>query len=171
MMAAGGAGPRTSADVSPLVPLRDDGGVDWPRSWVGGWVAPDGKTVELAVDGPRISVTVRPGPGREPYRSAELLEGGTVPIRNLEARCARDDKGIRHLEVEAGTPTLGPTYRLYPAAVDADGRRHPAADDVPVERIVLLPATSIGLYDDWDDDFGVPWAYPLEPLRRRPARV
>ncbi|GAA5190320.1 hypothetical protein GCM10023322_45180 [Rugosimonospora acidiphila] len=109
-------------------------------------------------------MTARPGPGQAPYRSAQLLDDGTKPIEDLPARCDTDQRGHRYLEVEAGTVNLGPTYRLYAAREEADELRG-AADDLPVERLVLVPEIVMGLYDDYDDDLGVPWAYPLRPLR------
>jgi hypothetical protein len=92
-----------------------------------------------------------------------LLGGGTAVIEDLPARCDIDEKGRRYLEVEAGTPELGPTCRLYPSIEDDSGMR-PAGDDVAVEHLVLVPNTSIGRYDDWEDDQGVPWAYPMHWL-------
>jgi hypothetical protein len=135
---------------------------EWPRSWVGTWVAPDAKTVAVAWCGSGVTVTVSPGPGREPYASAPLLGGGTKPIANLPAQCGVDGQARWYLEVEAGTPDLGPTYHLY-ATVDGERAADPGT---PVERVVLAPAVRMGLYDDYDDDLGVPWAYPLRPFTR-----
>jgi hypothetical protein len=36
----------------------------------------------------------------------------------------------------------------------------------PADHLVLVPNIAIGLFDDFDDDLGVPWAYPLDRLRR-----
>ena len=47
--------------------------------------------------------------------------------------------------VEAGTPGLGPTYEL-----------------TEVEDL-LIPTVRMGLY--FDEDFGVPWAFPISPGR------
>ena len=71
-----------------------------------------------------------------------------------------DEHGRRYLEVEAGTAGLGPTYRLALATRDSEGQLMPAGDDVPADALILLPTLSIGLYDDRDDDIGVPWALP-----------
>ena len=91
-------------------------------------------------------------------------------IRDLEATCAVDAKGRKYLEVEAGTEGIGPLYRLYAgrAVPDREGVR-PAGDDLDPEQVVLVPQCLVGLYDDYEDDLGVPWAYPLQPLER-PAR-
>jgi hypothetical protein len=139
----------------------------WPASWVGTWVAADGKTVRLVRTDEGITVTVAPGPGRAPYRSAPLLRGGIRRIERRPGSCWIDDRERRYLEIEAGTRGLGPTYRLYPAVQDGEHLRH-AGIDTAVDLLLLLPNTGIGLYDDWEDDLGVPWAYPLRPLRRTP---
>lgn len=142
----------------------------WPPAWVGSWTAADGKTVEIRRSGHRVLVTVSPHPEAPPYTSAELLRGGTKLIRDLEATCAVDAKGRKYLEVEAGTEGIGPSYRLYAgrAVPDREGVR-PAGDDLDPEQVVLAPQCLVGLYDDYEDDLGVPWAYPLQPLER-PAR-
>ncbi|MBF9132118.1 hypothetical protein I0C86_24640 [Plantactinospora sp. S1510] len=138
----------------------------WSTSWTGTWVAADAKTVRLSHGDCGITVTVSPGPDQPPYRSAPLLDGGTKRIENLPTSLLVDEAGRQCLEVEAGVPGLGPTYRLYAAVRDAAGLSI-ARGDVAVDRIVLIPNTAIGLYDDFDDDLGVPWAYPLSPLRWR----
>lgn len=53
------------------------------------------------------------------------------------------------LSVELGKPDLGPTYQL----------EHDGWDS-------LRPAVARGMYHDWEDDFGVPWAFPLSVFRR-----
>ena len=135
---------------------------------MGTWVADDGKTVVITPHGRGFTVTVRPGPGLDPCTSAELLDGGTKLIEDLPAQCHLRDGRVRYLEIEAGTPGLGPTYRLYATVQPPQGPR-PAKPWIPARRIVLVPSPSIGLYDDWDDDLGVPWAYPLLPLTRQTA--
>lgn len=51
------------------------------------------------------------------------------------------------LIVELGDEGVGPTLQLnYKRAKEKD---------------VLLPTVLCGLYDDWEEDFGVPWVFPL----------
>ena len=121
--------------------------------------------VTIEQDSDAVLVTVRPGVGQAAYTSASLLDGSTKPIERIAAACHIDQHGLRYLEVEAGTPELGPTYRLH-AVIDTGGQRRPAAYDVPGDQLVLVPNTLIGLYDDFEDDLGVWWAYPLLPLQR-----
>lgn len=140
----------------------------WPLTWVGMWRASLGKTVVIdLVDGAPV-VTVAPGPGEDPYLSEELLDGSRKLIQCLPAATVIDDDGGINLEIEAGEPGLGPTYRLL--AVMPDGDLVQRADHLaPAHRVVLLPSVGLGLYDDFDDDVGVPWAYPLDPLL--PVRI
>ena len=139
-------------------------GADWPKGWTGRWSAADGKTVLVERLKGRLLVTVSPTRDGRPYTSAELLGGGTKSIERLPATCLLDPEGRRCLEIEAGTESLGPTYRLYAALDDVAGRRR-APTDTPRADLVLIPNTSIGLYDDYEDDLGVPWALPLEAMR------
>lgn len=124
----------------------------------------NGKTVTVRRMNDSYKVTVAPGVAGPPYSSAELLGGGTKDIEDLPGVCHQDEELRMYLEIEAGTPGLGPTYRLYAATEDDDLSLKPC-DSGPVDELVLVPITSIGLYDDYDDDLGVPWAYPLERLR------
>jgi hypothetical protein len=122
------------------------------ESLTGWWVAADGKAVLVEHINRRILITVAPAREGPCYRSAELLGGGHADVRRLEA-ISGDADGTPFLQVEAGTPGLGPTYRLDVGA-DDEGAVH------------LVPHVGMGLYDDYDDDLGVPWAFPLLPLLR-----
>lgn len=53
--------------------------------------------------------------------------------------------------IEAGMVGIGPTVELR----DTGG--------------ALVPRVSMGLYDDYEDDLGVPWAFPLGPYGRARA--
>ena len=44
--------------------------------------------------------------------------------------------------------------------------RRPAEGDA-AER--LVPEVQCGLYDDWEEDFGVPWVFPLSIFLRSPS--
>jgi hypothetical protein len=75
---------------------------------------------------------------------SQLDQGSWFPVDERDATAEGDA-----LTIEAGVVGLGPTYRLRRAENDR-----------------LLPSVGMGLYDDYDDDLGVPWAFPLEPYRR-----
>jgi hypothetical protein len=117
----------------------------------GWWVAADGKAVLIEHVDDQLLITVAPTRDAPAYRSAELLGGGHADIRRLPAEVGGTDD-VPFLQVEAGTPGLGPTYRLHVVT-------EPAGD------VLLVPNVGMGLYDDYDDDLGVPWAFPLLPLR------
>jgi hypothetical protein len=133
---------------------------------VGWWVAEDGKAVLVeAGRGGVLLVSVAPALGAEPYRSAELLYGGTKAIQRLAAT-ARTEDGVHYLQIEAGTEAYGPTYLLYP--VERANRLWKAVDATSpeVRPAALYPNVHVGLYDEFDGDLGAPWAFPLLPLIR-----
>ncbi|MGH3738541.1 MAG: hypothetical protein ACRDT6_23470 [Micromonosporaceae bacterium] len=138
-------------------------------SWstlLGWWVADDGKTVLLEQIGcESLVVTVAPERGAESYVGAELLGGGLKRIERVRAQPQRTKRGHWYLEIEAGTDAVGPTYRLYPAQ-GGHGTWQPVSQVIAGAVSALLPEVHIGLYDDWEDDLGVPWAFPLLPLMR-----
>ena len=76
------------------------------------------------------------------YVMRSLLNFRKSPSRDMPAAMADE-----LLVVELGTPGLGPTLALGLAGDPG--------------RPVLVPRIDMGLYDDWEDDFGVPWALPL----------
>lgn len=143
-------------------------GTLWPPRWHGTWHAEDGKSVSVERDGQQVLVTVRPSPRAAPYLSAELLGGGRRSVLRLPA-VAEVDRGHLRLSVEAGTEDLGPRYHLRPAVGRADGTLTRPTGAEPPSDLVLVPEVTMGMYDDWDDDLGVPWAFPLAPLRWDPS--
>lgn len=139
-------------------------------SLLGWWVADDDKAVLIestdceATLG-SLLVSVHPALGAEPYQSAELLDGRTNRIERLVAT-PRTEAGVRYLRVEAGTESYGPTYHLYPVTRTSDGWQPVDVTLRQATPAALLPNVKIGLYDDFDDDLGAPWAFPLLPLMR-----
>ena len=60
---------------------------------------------------------------------------------------------IEHgLQVELGEEGLGPTLELKLVTVNNNE--------------FLEPSVVMGLYDDYEDDFGVPWVFPLTYFKR-----
>jgi len=90
----------------------------------------------------RLSVSCL-GPNRKPI-TRRLLDGES-PSLEMPARLDGE-----RLEVELGMPGLGPTLCL--TYLDGPPR--------------LVPEVRMGLYDDWEDDFGVPWLFPLSTYRK-----
>ena len=96
--------------------------------------------------------------------TATLLDGSRKTVRRLPGLAELDDEGRLRLSVEAGTEGSGPCYHLYPAVRREDGARARPTGDEPPRTLELLPVVMFGLYDDWEDDLGVPWAFPLSTL-------
>jgi hypothetical protein len=70
----------------------------------------------------------------------------------LKGWICHDEPAGEYLKVEAGKLGIagaGPTLDLRPLTSDT-----------------LLPSVSMGLYDDWEDDLGIPWALPLSSYHR-----
>jgi hypothetical protein len=130
------------------------------RPFLGLWIDTQGRALFVKRVGDGVRVSVAPGITAAPYKQSGLVFD--FPTNDLEARLSKQQS--QTLEVEAGSPGLGPTYRLERTSSgnrDGNPRRFPETSG---DR--LLPSVHMGLYDDYDDDFGVPWAFPLEPYRR-----
>jgi hypothetical protein len=65
-----------------------------------------------------------------------------------------DDK----LMIELGYPGVGPYLEL---SVEWNEQGEP---------LRLIPRVCTGLYDDWEQDFGVPWIFPLSPYELQAQR-
>jgi len=71
----------------------------------------------------------------------------------LKAWVFNEGTSMEYLVVEAGILGgigVGPTLKLKPIAIHE-----------------LMPKISMGLYDDWEDDLGLPWALPLSVYLRQ----
>lgn len=127
----------------------------FPAAWLGRWSTDDGRRLSIERDGGDLRVRVQlPG---------DDAAGPAMEAHWLELRTNR-----WVLRVEVGSPDgmagLGPTYNL---SFEADGRAADAGD--ALDSIVALPEVGMGMYDDFDDDLGVPWAPPLSPWRADPS--
>jgi hypothetical protein len=73
--------------------------------------------------------------------------------QELKAWITDGKSSPEYLIVEAGklgVVGLGPTLELRPLSNNE-----------------LKPNVSMGLYDDWEDDLGLPWAFPLSVYKRQ----
>ncbi len=112
------------------------------------WIDAAGRFLQVRVLARgRFSVSCL-GPDKKPF-ARRLLEGES-PSLDMAAYL----EGER-LVVELGTPGLGPTLCLA------------YSDEAGPPR--LVPDVRMGLYDDWENDFGVGWLFPLSSFRK-PAR-
>lgn len=134
----------------------------FPDHWLGHWVAPDGRVLQIERSGDALHVTLRQAEGARPFSKP--------PADRLPARWMDLGEQGRGLRVEVGAGEglagLGPTYDLF--FVHDDDRPATATD--PLAEIHAEPNVVMGLYDDFEDDFGVPWAMPLQRWEPRPSR-
>jgi hypothetical protein len=134
-----------------------------PVTWLGAWT--DGiRILTLRLDDRgdiKVSITDRNG---VPYRIDDTgLNLPNPQTVDLQSKLIYDDADQVYLQVEAGSPGIGPTYKLYFA--QKDGERLATADD-SIEDIRIHPTIGVGFYDEWEDDLGVPWALPLVAYKK-----
>ncbi len=137
------------------------------KDFLGLWLAGDGKAVYIEKRLSDYSVTVKPSIDEDCYLRPHLYVPRVRTFR-MKACWNKTEKEFPFLQVEAGAEDIGPTYHLVFAVKKSEGEEPPyrlAMPDDDLENIVALPETQIGLYDDWEDDLGVPWALPLLPLK------
>ena len=135
-----------------------------PASWCGTWKDNNGK--QLIIESSKhafyiISILDKTG---SPFE-IELLGNSKKETRNLTAQFSVDSNDNPILQVEAGTNEIGPTYDLYFLTLrNQELKLAKNSDDL--ENIIIKPNVGMGLYDDWEDDLGVPWAFPLEDFKK-----
>lgn len=137
-----------------------------PTHWCGLWTDKNGK--QLIIESAKhhfYSVTVL-DPGNNPFQINLLGDEKKVTLE-LKGQFCKDLDGNLMLQVEAGTEGIGPTYRLY-FLVAKDQSFRPAKNTDEIKKIIIRPTIGIGLYDDYEDDLGVPWAFPLEDFKKKP---
>lgn len=136
-----------------------------PAQWCGLWVDTSGKQLVLQQHSGHYAVTVADNTGT-PF-CIHLLGDATKNTTELLGRLATDTKGIPMLQVEAGENGIGPTYNLYFVAVEHDGTLRLAHNSDDISSVHIIPDVGMGLYHDWEDDLGVPWAFPLHSFTKR----
>ena len=125
------------------------------QDYAGLWLDEHGRVLDIVPGNEtEAAVTIAPSLEQSCYRCDGLL--GAIDMKERPANVYRRDGETARLMVEVGVVGLGPTYQLTFAAAD-DGTA------------ILIPHVGIGLYDDFEDDLGVPWAFPLAPYKRASA--
>lgn len=136
-----------------------------PNNWTGRWVDKNGKIIEIKEEKLKsYLVSIRDKDGQ--FYSIHLLEKKEISTENLISRFNTDIEKKPYLGVEAGTYGYGPTFNLYFIAEMDNGEFRLAQDSDSIDKVRIRPRVGMGLYDDWDDDLGVPWAYPLEDFKK-----
>lgn len=138
-----------------------------PTTWTGNWVDDTGRTLTIqAINDKEYKVSIKDKNGvpfKIDWTGFGLLDKNTTA---LKSEIASDTDGRQHLQVEAGIVGIGPTYRLYFIVEDENKKSRLAITNDQIEKIKIRPDIGIGLYDDWEDDLGVPWALPLNDYKK-----
>ena len=134
-----------------------------PSKWLGKWIDGNGR---------QLIIAKRQEHNLLNHYQITILDKNSIPFKinlpdektkdtlNLHGELTIDINGKRNLQVEAGMHGLGPTFLTK----DKLDKYTPANRWTPISRLQIIPNVTIGLYDDWEDDLGVPWAYPLLPF-------
>jgi hypothetical protein len=129
----------------------------FPDVWLGVWRSGDGRALRIERDDVSLCVTASPDETSPPYAqpsgerlAAEWMDTESGSVLRVEIGSA------------VGLTGLGPTYDLAFKRGDRGAR---VEDDPAV--IHIEPAVGMGLYDDFEADLGVPWAFPLARFVKR----
>lgn len=139
-----------------------------PIKWCGKWIDKNGKQIIIETtkhDFYVVSVLDAKG---QPFE-IDLFEEKTKPTTKLLSRFINDTNENSILQVEAGINDIGPTYNLYFLTTLDNQIVRPAKKSDDISKVIIRPEVRIGLYNDWEDDLGVPWAFPLEYFKKYPS--
>jgi len=137
-----------------------------PRSWCGIWTDKNGKHIEIRSTAHDFySVTIL-DKNNNPYQ-IDLLGDEKKNTEKLTGEFTKDTNGNPILQVEAGSNGIGPTYDLYFLTEKEKDDFKLANNKDDIAKIIIRPNVGMGLYDDWEDDLGVPWAFPLDDFKKR----
>lgn len=142
---------------------------DFPKEFCGLWIDEEGKAIYI--------VKTKP----QEFRTAIIfdinsqLENNSIRIdehlKQLLTRWVLDEnRGVHRLQIEAGIQFVGPTYNIYLAKKD----EKPAdfiLNSFNTDNLVLYPEVQMGLYDDWEDDLGVPWGFPYKNFKKASKEI
>ena len=92
-------------------------------------------------------------------------------LKNLTTNWVFDkQRKINRLQIEVGLNYVGPTYNLYYGLID-NTESKPINSKIDPFKIELLPEVQMGLYDDMEDDYGIPWGFPYFNYRKAPKDI
>lgn len=131
-----------------------------PDHWCGRWIDKNGKQLFIErKENKKYRVTILDR-SYQPY-DILLLNDKETKTEKLEANFTIDVNGYPILQVEAGNSGLGPTYNLCFIKHSNESYKL-ASNFTPLNQVQIIPTVGMGLYDDYEDDLGVPWAFPVE---------
>ncbi len=168
----------STRDDDPLTP-------DFPDAWCGLWVDSEGKFIliekndEFSPTQPIDVKGVSMGKQKRRRWHLEVSVGKKMTTEweptkliwyslRMITRWIRDDHHeCDKLQAEAGITFAGPTYNIYFIhEPPGDEQTYFAKEGNPLPEIFAAPEVGIGLYDDWDDDLGVPWGFPYTKFHK-----
>ena len=136
-----------------------------PKTWCGLWTDKNGKQLIIETTKHDFYIITILDKNGKPFE-IDLLGESMKKTRSLTANFSRDTNGNPFLQVEAGTNEIGPTYDLYfLTLLNQEMKLAKNSDDI--EQLIIKPKVGMGLYYDWEDDLGVPWAFPLENFKKK----
>ena len=137
-----------------------------PSSWCGLWMDKSLRQIQITpTRGPQHYQLSIYRKNRKPFKIS-LLNDDTVKTRGLPAILKwNSEQSCSYLEIEAGSNGIGPTYELYFWYRGKGGIR-PALLLDKAEKVFIRPNIGLGLYGDWEEDLGVPWAWPLQDYKK-----
>ncbi len=137
-----------------------------PKSWCRLWTDKNEKQLIIqATKHDFYSVTVLDKNGI-PFQ-IDLLGNKKRNTKKLTGQFTKDTNGNPILQVEAGSNEIGPTLDLYFLTTKGNDEYRLAKNTDDIDKIIIKPSVGMGLYDDWEDDLGVPWAFPLEDFKKK----
>lgn len=131
-----------------------------PDHWCGRWFDKNHKQLIIEKKENKKYVVTVLDKNYQPY-DILLLKDKINKTEKLEANFTVDIKGYPILQVEAGESGIGPTYDLYFTKYSS-GKHRLASNFTSLNQVRITPNVGMGLYDDFEDNLGVPWAFPLE---------
>lgn len=136
-----------------------------PKSWCGLWTDKNGKQVIIKSTKHNFYLVTVLDFNKQPYK-IKLLGNKTRKTIDLIGRFTKDINKNPILQVEAGDDGAGPTFNLYFSILDKNNNLKLAKNSDGINNIIIKTNVGMGLYDDYEDDLGVPWAFPLEYLKK-----
>ncbi|MCB0532815.1 MAG: hypothetical protein H6574_22540 [Lewinellaceae bacterium] len=131
-----------------------------PKTWCGSWTDAYGKQLIIeATEKGRYLVTVLNN--QQQYFIINLPGDIEKETLALPGQFVMDRSREPVLQVEAGLPGKGPTLNLKFLTEVEDEKFRLAKNSDNLKKIRIKPEVGMGLYDDWEDDLGVPWAFPF----------
>ncbi|MHA1188398.1 MAG: hypothetical protein ACTSSK_16330 [Candidatus Heimdallarchaeota archaeon] len=142
---------------------------DFPEELCGLWIDEEGKAIYITKVKPlefRTAII---------FDFNKQLERISMKIdehlKKLFTRWVLDERRtVSRLQIEAGIDFIGPTYNLYLSMVDNKPQNF-KLDLKTIEDIRLYPEVQIGLYDDFEDDYGVPWGFPYKNYQKATSKI